>query len=143
MIREVHHSFVKFTSIDDMKRQIMKEFESQLPETADFQIGYYSGKSSKKWIVTEKDLESMYTYKNEQTKFLLWCDARISQPQPPKIDGASSSESDTSKISQKRHSSDSNPPLSKRRQIEIEVDSIVSDLKQNHGSKYTYASGHA
>ena len=76
MIRDVHHSNMKFTSINDMKHQVMKEFESQVPEPIDFQIGYYFGKSS---IVTQKDLASMY--KIGQT---LWCNA---QPQPPSING--------------------------------------------------------
>ena len=54
MIREVHWFNQRFATIQEYKEKIMDEFSDQLPETMDFQIGYYHGKqSAKQWIITQ------------------------------------------------------------------------------------------
>ena len=67
MIREVHRFNQKFATIQEFKEKIMDEFSDQLPETLDFQIGYYHGKQSpKRWIITQEDLNLMYECKKEK-----------------------------------------------------------------------------
>ena len=51
----------------------MDEFGDQLPETMDFQVGYFHGKQ--RWIVTHEDLNLMY--ENRKEKILLWADVHV------------------------------------------------------------------
>ena len=45
----------------------MDELSEQLPETMDFQVGYFHGKqSAKRWIMTQEDLNIMYESKKEK-----------------------------------------------------------------------------
>ena len=61
-----------------LKEKLKAEFKDKLPETDDFQVGYYHGKqSSKIWLVTEEDHKSMYITTGK-SNILLWCDARSS-----------------------------------------------------------------
>ena len=47
-----------------IKKKIIDEFGDQLPETMDYQIGYFHGKqSAKRWIMTQEDLNLMYESK--------------------------------------------------------------------------------
>ena len=121
MTHDVHQFHGKFTSINDIKDKLKNEFKDHLPETDDFQIGYYLGKqSSKMWLVTEEDLKSMYGNIGRDN-ILLWSDAR----------------SNELVVGQKRKTlseSDPTPPLTKRRLILHEVDQIVTDLKDKHGA---------
>ena len=125
MTRDVHQFHGKYTSIKDIKEKLKAEFKDHLPETDDFQIGYYLGKqSSKMWLVTEEDLKSMYENIGKDN-ILLWSDARSSNPIMGQKRKASSE-------------SDPTPPSTKRRLILHEVDQIVTDLKDKHGTdKFT------
>ena len=39
----------------------MEEFDSLVPDSMDFDVGYFSGKQSKKqWLIKENDLKEMY-----------------------------------------------------------------------------------
>ena len=109
MTRDVHQFHGKFTSINDIKDKLKNEFKDHLPETDDFQIGYYLGKqSSKMWLVTEEDLKSMYGNIGRDN-IPLWSDAR----------------SNELVVGQNRKTlseSDPTPPLTKRRLILHEVD---------------------
>ena len=131
IVRELYHFDEKFDSIPTLKSKLIDEFGDQLPETDDFGVGYFIGKqSAKHWLVTKKDLASMYaSLPKGKTSILLWCDGR------------SHHSCDTSEElgrSQKRKSSvDINPPPSKRKQMESDVDEISSELKEQHGTKYT------
>ena len=80
MTRDVHQFHGKYTSIKDIKEKLKDEFKDHLPDTDDFQIGYYLGKQScKMWLVTEEDLKSMYENIGKDN-ILLWSDARSSNP---------------------------------------------------------------
>ena len=128
MVREVHRHDQRFATIQELKEKIMDEFGDQLPETTDFQVGYFHGKqSAKRWIITQEDLNLMYESKKE--KILLWADARHTRVQSPNTSGSSSR-------GQKRKSADPFGLTSKRQQIESEVD-VVSDLKKKQGDKYS------
>ena len=52
----------------------MDELEDEVPATTKFSLGYYEAgrQSTKKWLVTQEDLNAMYRTGNKD--FLLWCD---------------------------------------------------------------------
>ena len=60
----------------------MEEFDSLVPNSMDFDIGYYSGKQNKKhWLIEENDLKEMYDNIKKSQSVLLWCDRRMQDPQ--------------------------------------------------------------
>ena len=123
IIRDIHRFHGVFTSILDLKEKIMDEFGNDVPATTNFNVGYFSGRqSAKRWIMTREDLDLMYKNKKD---ILLWCDA-CKQP----------NEKDCSPTGSKPAAT-SNEPTSKHQKIELEMDSIVSELKEKHCSNYT------
>ena len=126
IVRDVHRFHGKFDTIVEMKVKLMGEFESLLPPTTEFQLGYFFGKQSAKfWLMCQEDLNSMNEYiEKSKGSVMLWCDGR--SPDQP---SASSR--------YKRKKASDNPPASKRQQIEEELDSILKDLQSKHGDKYT------
>ena len=102
----------------------MNEFQSMLPETSDFNIGYLVGKQSTKyWLMCEKDSSNMNEYMNKTKSVMLWCDARVSK--------------ESEKADSKRQKRSEDEPPSKRQLIEDELDCICAELKEKHGSKYS------
>ena len=109
----------------------MEEFEGLVPETVEFEIGYFSGKQSKKqWLIGDEDIVQMYeTLK--KPNILLWCDRK----QPVRTDN---NECHSSQVdNRKRPSSQVDPPKSKRFELESEVDDIVMQLQEIHSDKFT------
>ena len=50
-----------FTTPREVRLCILTECEGLVPDTTDFDIGYYKGRGSAKvWIKSEEDLECMY-----------------------------------------------------------------------------------
>lgn len=107
----------------------MDEFSEYVPATTEFQVGYFSGRQSTKyWLMCQADLDQMNDVLKTGTtnrKLMLWCDGRKNVL-----------ESGPSTNSRKR-SNATEPPPSKRQQIEDEVQEIFSQLKDKHGSKYS------
>ena len=102
----------------------MNEFDTEVPDTPTFQVGYFFGKqSSKHWLVSQDDLNSMYK-SIKKGNILLWCDKLSSQLQ-----------SSESCKGQKRKLQDDPPQQSKSH--ESEVDNIVSDLRKRHDTTYS------
>ena len=67
----------KCTSIIDIKVKLIEEFEDQVPPTTRFSVGYFMGhQSMKKWLMTEDDLDAMYSELKLAGKndVCLWCD---------------------------------------------------------------------
>ena len=119
IVRDMRSFSGKFSSITDLKVKIMEEFESQVPRTTHFSVGYFEGgrHSSKKWLVTPADLSAMYSTINQSgTKIdiYLWCD------------GASEDNS------RKRKRDSSPAPPSKRVEKEREIDDMVAEIKELH-----------
>ena len=115
----MHHFHGRFTSVKDIKEKLKAEFEDNLPETDDFQVGYYHGKQSAKICLVTEDLKFMYENIGK-TNILLWSDARSASDPVMGQKRKASSESDPT------------PPLTKRRLIVHEVDQIVATLKEKH-----------
>ena len=69
----------RFESIRSINLKLMEEFDS-VPNSMDFDIGYYSGKQNKKhWLIEENNLKEMYD-NMKKVSVLLWCDRRMQGP---------------------------------------------------------------
>ena len=90
-------------------------------------MGYFTGKqSSKHWLMCQADLDQMNeTLKASKGKIMLWCD--VEKNDSPQNSSANS----------RKRASPTEPPVSKRQQIEDEVQDYITHLKEKHGSKYT------
>ena len=128
-MRDLHHFHGKFDSVLGMKMKLMDTFGALLPPTTDFQIGYFSGKQSTKyWIMCQEDLDSLNKLVEKRAgSVMLWCDGK----------SAPGLEPNTSTSGTKRKKKADDPPPTKRQQIEDELESVVKDLQEKHGNKYT------
>ena len=128
-MRDLHHFHGKFDSVLGMKMKLMDTFGALLPPTTDFQIGYFSGKQSTKyWIMCQEDLDSLNKLVEKRAgSVMLWCDGK----------SAPGLETNTSTSGTKRKKKADDPPPTKRQQIEDELESVVKDLQEKHGNKYT------
>lgn len=68
----MHKLKSKVSSITQLKASLIDEFKDEVPNTLDFDLGWFEG-SSKKWLVVPEDLNRMYC-KNEIS---LWCDVSV------------------------------------------------------------------
>jgi hypothetical protein len=80
--------------------------------------------STKHWLMCQVDLDQMNEMlKTSKGNLMLWCDGKSDSPK------------DSSTGNRKR-SSPTEPPVSKRQQIE-DVEDYVTQLKEKHVTKYT------
>ena len=117
----------------------MEEFEGLAPESVDFEVGYFSGKQSKKnWLLEDDDdIVQMYEKLNKHS-ILLWCDRKQSvSADPPASQANSSNRKRSSSSSQSYPIEETFPLFSKRLELETEVDDIVTTLQETHGNKFT------
>ena len=105
----------------------MDEFGELVPPTTDFQIGYFRGKQSTKyWVMCQDDLDMMNeSLLKGKANILLWCDGRSE-------DSMDSPEC-TSSRGRKRKSPAAEPVLSKRQQLEENIQDTVAELKEKRG----------
>jgi len=84
VLRDIHKFNGKFSSIIEVKPRLMEELVDEVPPTTKFSVGYFAdGKQiMKKWLVTQQDLEDMYT--SDSTEFLLWCNGLDKESQKQK-----------------------------------------------------------
>ena len=76
IVHEVHQFHGQFSSVIDLKAKLMEEFQEQVPETVFFNVGYFEGRqSTKKWIYSQEDLETMYKVCAAKSEILLWCNS--------------------------------------------------------------------
>ena len=103
----------------------MEEFDTLVPNSMDFDVGYFSGKQSKKqWLIEDNDLKEMYDSMKKNQSVLLWCDRRMQgAPQPSE--------------QKRKRSANQDTPKSKRFELDMDVDDTVTQLKDIHGDKYT------
>ena len=76
----------KFTLIDHLFNFLDSEFESEL--TDKYNVGYFEGRShSKRWLVSDDDLQAMYVKFSTGSRTALWCEnvnRNVEQPPPSK-----------------------------------------------------------
>ena len=117
VLRDIHKFHGKFSLLIDVKVCSMEELEDEYLQQQNFlwDILLMHGKQSmKKWLVTQQDIEVMYS-----TKFLLWCDDCSDDSQSQK---------------QQRETSPASP---KRATKEMEVDTICAELKEYYARRIT------
>lgn len=118
---KIHRFSEKFTSVNALKVYLMETFGDHVPNTTDFNIGYYDGKQSKKpWLCCQDDVDDMYSDRDggENT---LWCDGRKN---------IATSE----QIGSRKHKH----VTTKQQEKEEEVDHIFSQLKDKQRDKYDH-----
>ena len=115
----------RFESVRSIKLKLMEEFDTLVPNSMDFDVGYFSGKQSKKqWLIEENDLMEMYENVKKNQSVFLWCDRRMhGAQQPPE--------------QKRKRPANQDAPKSKRFELETEVEDIVTQLKDIHGDKFT------
>ena len=120
-----HDAQEVFTSVTALKLQLKDSFQDELPCNTSFAVGYFEGKSHvKRWIVDNRDLERMYSIFEPESTINLWCEGRST---------FGHSGNDRTRDEPAREE----PPAkksktTKREQIEEEVESIVTKLKNKH-----------
>ena len=115
----------KFLDVASLRSALYHEFEDDVPDVGDFNIGYFEGREQKKkWLVSTADLESMYSYYSKKTPISLWCDG--------KDDGASDEEQAPRKR-RKRKKRDTSPQPTK----EDARENKFQMLKKKHGNAYS------
>ncbi len=125
--RLLHHFHGRFTSTTALKIHLMEKLGEHVPDTVQFNIGYFENKVSRKlWLCCEDDLTALYEHFKDGGEVTLWCDVRKSTPSDRNEQPGTSS--------QKRKQDTAAP--SKRQEKEEEVDGIFAELKEKHGSKY-------
>ncbi len=68
----------KFESVSSLRSALYHEVGDSIPEEGDFSVGYFHGRQqAKKWLVTARDLEAMYTYYLGKQSISLWCDGKV------------------------------------------------------------------
>ena len=115
----------RFESVRGLKLKLMEEFDTLVPSSLEFDVGYFSGKQSKKqWLIKETDLLEMYDNMKKSKCVLLWCDRRLQVAEQP--------------TEQKRkRSAHQDAPKTKRFELETDVEDIVTQLKDIQGDKFT------
>ena len=94
----------------------MEKLGNHVPETINFNVGYFEGKQSKKqWLCCQEDLESMYRTHKNGDEITLWCEA---------------------KTNKRKKDDDDVPCASKTQNKEAEVDLIFLELKKKHHEIY-------
>lgn len=122
--RQLHDFKGKFETVEQLKEQIIKELSDELPGHPVIDVGYFEGRQSLKvWIVSLKDLHSLYSKTKSGSEIFLWV-------QGVEEDNQSS---DGEPERKKRKTSGS----STRQDKEDEVDVIYTELRSKHSKKYS------
>lgn len=116
--RQLHNFKDKFESVPQMKAHVIRELKDELPKDPSLDIGYFEGRqSSKVWLVSAKDLDSMYRKAKNGSELSLW------------VQSLQDDEEDSDDLEpEKKKSSES----SRRQEKEEEVEAIYSELRSKH-----------
>ena len=123
MVRDIRQFNGTFASVVQLRFKLLEEFEDQLPPTTRFSVGYFIGRqSTKKWIVTQEDLEAMYKdlIKAKKTQVCLWCEGGCDESQ-----------------GKRKRSTSPTGQSSKRAAKENDIDELVEELKEEHVDQYS------
>ncbi len=116
MVRDIHKFSSKFESVSAIRTTLIDEFESHLPNSDEFNIGYFDGQT-KIWLVTTEDVKSMYNKYSKGGQITIWCDGK-------------------SLDNRKRKRDNGEAATGRRVEKENEVDDVYKELKTKHGDKY-------
>lgn len=119
VVREIYHFHGKFASMMHMKKILSEELVEDISV-----IGYFEGKQhTKRWLVSEDDLQRMYLKFNGREEIFLWCNAK--------------DDSENTAPAKPKNHSDSVATSTRRQAKEDELDSIFKELKEKHEDKYS------
>ena len=118
VVRQWHGVKQAFETFDEMKKLLQDAFPDDLPAlTSDIYVGYFEPPSgAKRWIVDDRDLQSLYTNHDPGSKINLWCE--------PKLPDENSNSGNSSE-----------PAAKKKREttcesIALETDTVFEQLKE-------------
>lgn len=121
-VRHLHECSTKFESVMALRIKLIESFKESVPNTVDFNVGYYEGSQQAKiWLVVPEDLEKMYERYAQGGAITLWCDGRSDDGN----DNARKRKRDNE--TSKKHSIEEN---------ERDVDEVYKKLLDTHGSKW-------
>lgn len=120
IIRHLHNISIKFVSVTELRVKLIDEFKEQVPDSLDFNVGYYEGSPQvRMWLVNSDDVEMMYKKVPNGKTITLWCDGRVEksvEERPGK---------------RKRDSENA-----KRQDQEEDVEATFKQLQIKHNKKY-------
>jgi hypothetical protein len=121
---------------DYIKNEILEQIGGHVvPESLEFDLGYYKGKE-KKWINNQDDCCDAVDVLKSQNKLTLWCTGVIEKEKRKRDRSGSESDDNATNVTR-------NPKRSKQKHTsaikakEAERDSIVSELRERHGTTYS------
>lgn len=122
-VRYLNNCSKKFESVNTLRVKLIEAFQEAVPNTLDFNVGYYEGsQQSKVWLVESDDINRMYQKYPNGGSINLWCDARCQQDE---VDNARKRKRDAE--SSKKASIDEN---------ELDVDDVYKKLLDKHSGKW-------
>ena len=112
----------------ELRLYIIENYEKLLPATTDFDIGYFKPcrGSTKVYIKSDADLDTMYESYKDQQELNIWC-----------IGDNQDDEESANTSANKKRKCDKDIQPSRRRCVREEVDEIFMELKEKYESKYT------
>ena len=123
IVRHLNDCSVKFESITALRVKLIESFRESVPNTINFNLGYFEGSQQAKiWLVVPDDLKTMYQKYPQGGAINLWCDARCD-------------ETEVENVRKRKRDSE----VSKRQNIEEnekEVEDVYKKLLDKHGSKW-------
>ena len=129
--RDLHNITHKFESVATLRSALYHELEADIPDSGDFNVGYFEGRQQKKkWLASPDDLKAMYACFEGKPRISLWCDGK--DP-----DNGSSSDEESGKSPPKRAKKKDSHVNSKLNEREDELESIFQQLKEKHGHNYS------
>lgn len=123
ILRQLNSFSSLFTSPLDLHLKIIKDCADHVPNTVDFNVGYYDGsQQAKVLIASSDDLQTMYKKYSKGGNLTMWCDGR--QPIP------------SNKTGTKRKNMQDSETTTLREEKESEVESTFERLSEDHGDNY-------
>ena len=79
-VRYLNNHSEEFESVNTLRVKLIEAFQEAVPNTLDFNVGYYEGSQQLKvWLVVSDDLRRMYQKNPNGGSVNLWCDARCQE----------------------------------------------------------------
>ena len=123
IVRHLNDCSMKFDSVTSLRVKLIESFRESVPNTIDFNVGYFEGsQQAKVWLVVPDDLKTMYQKYPQGGAINLWCDARCD-------------ETEVENVRKRKRDSEA----SKKQNIEEnekEVEEAYKKLLSKHGSKW-------
>ena len=122
-MRHLNDCSKKFESVTALRVKLIESFTESVPNTIDFNVGYFEGsQQAKVWLVVPDDLKTMYQKYPQGGAINLWCDARCV-------------ETEVENVRKRKRDSETN----KKQNIEEnekEVEEAYKELLEKHGSAW-------